>query len=198
MDEPTVPPCLLPAPPKPTPSRGQRTPQGKAIVARNATKHGLLAANLGADEDKAAHRRLRDAVYYEWQPEGATEEALTEMLVAQLWRLRRRLICEAELLDIDYIAYLKNIDIPYKENPLELLARYKGKVRNGLTDILRELRIAQTRRQNYRLMRVEPDGSLAEPILESKPRGRTRHAHHGPGDLYQVEGPVFTNDGSTR
>ncbi len=145
------------------PFRGQRTPQGKAIVARNATKHGLLSHNVGADEDKAAHRRLRDAVYYEWQPEGATEEALTEMLVAQLWRLRRCLICEAELLDIDYIAYLKNIDIPYKENPLELLARYEGKIRNGLTDILRELRTAQTRRQNYRLMRVEPDGSLADP-----------------------------------
>ncbi len=162
---------MLPAATNVTPKGGPRTPHGKAIASRNATKHGILAANIGLNEDKAAYRRLRDALFHEWNPEGPTEQALVEMLVAQLWRIRRTYNCEAFVQDLDHLAEThppddddeNGVQIAYTKNPLETLAHYEGKIRRAMVDILRELRIAQTRRLNYRLMRVTADGQLVDP-----------------------------------
>jgi len=71
-------------------STGPRTAEGKAAVARNAIKHGLLARDAvirGEDpEDFEAHRQ---AVLAELAPVGVLESALAERVAGLIWRLRR-------------------------------------------------------------------------------------------------------------
>jgi hypothetical protein len=81
-----------------TRSTGPRTPEGKAVVARNALKHGLLAREIlirgERGEDLAAFaRRLRDRL----KPLGELELLLVDRIVAAAWRLRRLTHVEAGL-----------------------------------------------------------------------------------------------------
>jgi hypothetical protein len=74
-------------------STGPRTPDGRAIVARNALKHGLLARAALLPGDNAASARalaaLSASVHAELTPEGPIQRALVDRIVASLWRLRR-------------------------------------------------------------------------------------------------------------
>src|SRR5262249_35527489 len=74
-------------------STGPRTPSGKAAVAQNALKHGLLARAVLLPDDGAASARalagLATSLYTELKPEGPVEHALVDRIVASLWRLRR-------------------------------------------------------------------------------------------------------------
>jgi hypothetical protein len=71
-------------------STGPRTAEGKATVARNAIKHGLLARDAvvrGEDpDDFEAHRQ---AVLAELAPVGVLESVLAERVAGLIWRLRR-------------------------------------------------------------------------------------------------------------
>lgn len=80
-------------------STGPRSPEGKAVVAGNALRHGLLAKHaLLPEEDVEAFEQLRDGVLDELRPEGALETEYAEEIVAGLWRLRRARDIEAGLL----------------------------------------------------------------------------------------------------
>ena len=71
-------------------STGSRTPEGKAVVARNASQHGLLAQEvviLGEDFDE--FDLSRDQPLAELAPVGAMESMLAERLVGLSRRLRR-------------------------------------------------------------------------------------------------------------
>ena len=71
-------------------STGPNTKVGKAIVSRNAIKHGLLATNVllpceeGKDFEELG-RNLRS----ELQPKGELEIILVHRIVSLIWRLRR-------------------------------------------------------------------------------------------------------------
>ena len=82
-------------------STGPTTPSGKATVAQNALKHGLLArAALLPDDGAAATRALAalaTSLHTELKPEGPVEHALVDRIVATLWRLRRLAHVEAGL-----------------------------------------------------------------------------------------------------
>jgi len=72
-------------------STGPRTPEGKAIVARNAVKHGLLSRlevlpGLERAEDWKGHY---GAVLGDLRPEGYLQEVLAERIAFLLWRLGR-------------------------------------------------------------------------------------------------------------
>jgi len=71
-------------------STGPRTPQGKAAVAKNPLKHGLLARQEVIDtEDQAEFDTCRDQILQELAPEGPIESILAERIVTLSWRLRR-------------------------------------------------------------------------------------------------------------
>jgi hypothetical protein len=74
-------------------STGPVTPGGKATVAQNALKHGLLArATLLPGDSPAAARALTTlsaSLRTELKPEGPVQHALMDRIVANLWRLRR-------------------------------------------------------------------------------------------------------------
>ena len=71
-------------------STGPKTPGGKARVAQNALRHGLLSQQvLLPDEDPQALEALAEAVRAAWNPEGAQEQLLVELMIDVLWRRRR-------------------------------------------------------------------------------------------------------------
>ena len=72
---------------KPT---GPRTPEGKAVVAQNAVKHGLLAKEVVVKgEDPGEFEFYRDQMLAELAPVGQMEAMLAHRIVGLAWRLRR-------------------------------------------------------------------------------------------------------------
>jgi len=81
-------------------STGPRTLQGKAVVAQNAIKHGLLARqNVMRGEDPQEFEHLRDRMLAELVPAGTTESTLAERIVSLSWRLKRAERLQNEVLD---------------------------------------------------------------------------------------------------
>ena len=71
-------------------STGPRTDAGKAAVAQNAVRHGLLAQQaVIRGEDPGEFEFYRDQMLGELAPAGAMESMLAERIVGLAWRLRR-------------------------------------------------------------------------------------------------------------
>lgn len=80
-------------------STGPKTPTGKAVVALNALQHGLLSQHVCLpDEDEAALIALGKQLRHALQPVGALELVLVDRMVTALWRLRRVVAMEAEVI----------------------------------------------------------------------------------------------------
>ncbi len=81
---------------------GVKTDEGKAISRYNALKHGLLSREVllkGEDEDFfiAMQKRLRT----ELSPTTEMEQILVDRIAANVWRLRRALQVEREMIQDD-------------------------------------------------------------------------------------------------
>jgi hypothetical protein len=71
-------------------STGPRTPEGKAAVAQNAVRHGLLAQEVVIKgEDPGEFEFYRDQMLEELAPAGQMESLLAHRIVGLAWRLRR-------------------------------------------------------------------------------------------------------------
>jgi len=71
-------------------STGPRTPEGKAVAAQNAVKHGLLAKEVVIKgEDPGEFEFYRDQMLAELAPAGQMESMLAHRIVGLSWRLRR-------------------------------------------------------------------------------------------------------------
>lgn len=72
------------------PRRGPRTPEGKAVVSRNAIKHGLFSESPVIPGESEAHwLAFRDGILESLQPEGQLEQFLAEQVATNAWRIRR-------------------------------------------------------------------------------------------------------------
>lgn len=81
---------------------GVKTDAGKSVSRLNALKHGLLSeVILLPEEDEAALLELGKKIRTELKPLGELELALTDRIVSNLWRLRRALKAEMEMMDDD-------------------------------------------------------------------------------------------------
>jgi hypothetical protein len=77
-------------------STGPKTPEGKAVVARNAVKHGIFATvPVVAGECPEVWEAHRAGVLASLQPLGTLELNLAERVALMLWRLRRLSLYEA-------------------------------------------------------------------------------------------------------
>jgi hypothetical protein len=84
-------------------STGPRTAEGKAVVAQNALKHGLLAREaVIRGEDPGEFEFYRDRLLGELAPVGLTESVLAERAVGLSWRLRRAERVQNEVFDTLY------------------------------------------------------------------------------------------------
>jgi len=71
-------------------STGPKTPEGKATVAFNAMKHGILSRQvLLPDEDESTLVKFGKNVRQQLQPFGEMETFLAERIITAAWRLRR-------------------------------------------------------------------------------------------------------------
>ena len=71
-------------------STDPRTPEGKAAVAQNAVRHGLLAQEVVIKgEDPGEFELYRDQMLEELAPAGQMESMLAQRIVGLAWRLRR-------------------------------------------------------------------------------------------------------------
>lgn len=81
-------------------STGPTTAAGKAIVAKNAVKHGLCARHIIIDgESSIEFAEFSNSLAEQFQPDGALELLLVNRIIAGFWRLRRLGRVEVELFD---------------------------------------------------------------------------------------------------
>jgi len=72
-------------------STGPKTPEGKAVVARNALKHGLLSRNpvLPGEDPYGEFPELVESLHQYYAPENPVNANLVEDLAGVMWKLRR-------------------------------------------------------------------------------------------------------------
>ena len=81
-------------------STGPKTPQGKAVAAQNALKHGLTAnRNVVITENQAEFDLHRDALMEELDPQTMTESILAARIVSLSWRLQRAVNIQDQAID---------------------------------------------------------------------------------------------------
>ena len=126
-------------------STGPRTPEGKAVVARNATKHGIFAAvPVLPGECPDAWEAHRAGVVASLAPVGLLEVNLAERAALLLWRLQRLARYEAETV----AAAMEEVEVPPLPPPEDEFSSLDPpppqKTREEqLQDIRRELRTAR-------------------------------------------------------
>lgn len=77
-------------------STGPRSTVGKAVVSRNALKHGLLSSHLiVAGESQEEFSELLRLLSDEFQPVGLVEHVLIERVGIAIWRQRRLVRAES-------------------------------------------------------------------------------------------------------
>ena len=83
-------------------STGPKTPEGKAIVACNAVKHGLRSEHvLAPGEDAEEFAQFQRELLAELMDASAVESIFAERVVLAAWRLRRAIRLEAEMMMAD-------------------------------------------------------------------------------------------------
>lgn len=99
-------------------STGPKTPEGKAIVSKNAVQHGLTGRHVVlADEDPNAFELLQSGLTADHRPQSTTEQLLVSRMAEAEWRIRRIVRRESTLLDANP---------SYEQSELMLLNRYEG------------------------------------------------------------------------
>ena len=143
---------------------GPRTPEGKAIVARNAMKHGGFSeAILILGEDPADFDAHHDGMVAALQPVGALEEALADRLSRLWWRLERVGRAEREGLRTALGKELRRCQVEQVSNPAQLafflsmivgdghhterLQRHENQLERSFFRVLHELERIQAHRQ---------------------------------------------------
>ena len=77
-------------------STGPRSEAGKAVVSRNALRHGLLSRHLIIEgESQEEFSELLRLLAEEFRPVGLVEHALVERVGIALWRQRRLVRAES-------------------------------------------------------------------------------------------------------
>ena len=84
-------------------STGPRTAEGKAVVAKNAVKHGLVRhETVITGEDPGEFEFYRERMLEELDPAGEVESGLAERIVSLSWRLKRAERLQAAAFDSLY------------------------------------------------------------------------------------------------
>jgi hypothetical protein len=82
-------------------STGPRSAEGKAVVAKNAVKHGLFALEtLIKGENREDFDLFHDQFLEELNPAGAVETMLAERIVSLGWRLMRVVRIQDQVFDV--------------------------------------------------------------------------------------------------
>ncbi len=184
-------------------STGPRTPEGKAKVAQNALKHGLLAKQaVVVGEDTDDFDLLRDQFRAELAPVGLTESRLVERIAGLSWRLQRAERFHTESFDVmcqqcaddpqikrwrprlvpdaaDPVVGLTVVKDFSETKVLDRLLMYERRIENSLYRTMAELHKVQGQRQ----------GAVGGPA--TSPRGAVRDTHPMDLSMEQDRGGPF-------
>ena len=92
---------------------GPRTPQGKAVSARNATTHGLFARDIvlpALGEDPEGYRQIEAEFTAQIAPRNLLERHYVEKIAAASWRLRRLHRWQAQLFEDETLTEDERLD----------------------------------------------------------------------------------------
>jgi hypothetical protein len=92
---------------------GPRTPQGKAVSARNATTHGLFARDIvlpALGEDPEGYRHIEAQFTAQIAPRNLLERHYVEKIAAASWRLRRLHRWQAQLFEDETLTEDERLD----------------------------------------------------------------------------------------
>ena len=171
-------------------SRGPVTPEGKAISARNALRHGMLGRTLVLENECAETFKNHFYLLIErFGPVDDIEMSAIEEMAAAHWRLRRVMSMEQALLDA---AILKNPDDgsaeqlaaafsdPANQSTLLLLQRYEARFQSMYHRALRSLVVlrklpARTAEPNEPKTPNVCNTDLSEPAPVRPPEHPTEH-----------------------
>ena len=95
------------------PGKTNKTAEGKAIAARNATTHGLFARDVvlpHLGEDPAGYQTLADELIKQLAPQNLVEHHYVEKIAAASWRLRRLQRWQAQLYEDDTLDEGERLD----------------------------------------------------------------------------------------
>jgi hypothetical protein len=128
-------------------STGPRTPEGKAAVALNGMKHGLLSREALVQGEREVDlvnfgKRLRAQL----APVGELELLLADRIISCGWRLRRLLRVESRLFKEDG-AQLEQAFSNYGREKMAVLSRYEATIERSLYKALNELQRLQAARR---------------------------------------------------
>lgn len=137
---------------------GVKTPEGKETSKLNALKHGLLSKEaLLDDENKEELVSLEKSLRKELKPVGTMEQILVGKIVTNIWRLKRAIRIETEMMksgckgdefsftgekslgeamSYDFVNY----------DSYGKFTRYEASIENGLYKALNKLQELQSRR----------------------------------------------------
>jgi len=123
-------------------STAPRTPAGRAVVAYNATKHGLLSReSLVKGESEADLVDFGKRLRAQLAPVGELELLLVDRIVSTAWRLRRLVSVEAMLFDKEQT--LDHAFNHYGREKMGVLSRYEVTLERSLYKALHELQRLQ-------------------------------------------------------
>jgi hypothetical protein len=127
---------------------GPRTHQGKQKSKRNALKHGIFShIVLIKDEPRAEFDSLRGGLRNNLEPEGTLEELLVDKLAALVWRHRRLIIADGELIqNRTRIELVISGDVIPGIPSLDLLLRYESNLERAFDRTLSQLERLQRMR----------------------------------------------------
>ncbi len=98
-------------------SRGPVTPEGKARVSQNGTKHGLAGSKCivleGESEEK--WQSLLESCIAQFQPRTDLELELVEEIAAARWRIRRSRTVETAMINMQIEKQRKEIEGEYRQ-----------------------------------------------------------------------------------
>ncbi len=140
-------------------STGPKTPEGKAVSARNAVRHGLLAQHIVLAEDPNENpddfNQLLGQLWEQYKPSRPLAYLLVERLAADFWRLRRALRYETQSIRDSRESYNDEISAVYaqitgkthdplkiilpREADLNRLLRYETMIEREINRTLRRL-----------------------------------------------------------
>jgi len=153
-------------------STGPVSVDGKAVVAKNALKHGIFSKQILLEgESKKDFESFKNEFYTQFSPEGFLEQLLCERALSAAWRLSR--ITKMETLLIDHTAKKTYSNRSISEvlsgrhgEELMLLSRYEITLEKILFRSLGELRNLQMARSLEQAIPITEIGFVPQKITD--------------------------------
>jgi len=139
---------------------GPKTESGKAIVALNAVKHGILSReSLLEGENEATLFEFGKRMRAELRPVGELEALLADRIVSSAWRLRRLVAVEAGVFAEEVQSMLgeqPSVGLAFirdgnQADAFSKLSRYESAIERGLYRALDELQRLQAERRGQQV-----------------------------------------------